>query len=506
MTDDTEGTMTLSALQRDVGGAVRSSVDPNVTGVRHDSRHVEPGDLFVAISGVTHDGARFVPEALARGAVAVASEQILDNAPTQWIVDDARLALSRAAEAVYGHPTRSLPTIGITGTNGKTTTAYLLARAISASSNNPALIGTTGFFIGDRDRAATHTTPEGDDISRFARQALADGATHLVLEVSSHGLALHRVDGVEFAVAAFTNLSRDHLDFHGTFEAYGRAKARLFTDLTPRVSVVHVDDPFGAALAEEIQGRVLRCSRKDTTADVYIERSSATRGGIEAIVRTPRGTRTLRSPMLGEHNLENLIVALGCVEALELAIEPVLEDWRVAPGSPGRLERVEHPGDVAVLVDYAHTPDALGRVLETLRRITPGRLIVVFGAGGDRDRGKRPEMGRVAARDSDLCVITSDNPRGEDPASIIDQVRAGAVGEGMPSIVAGDLEQAERGYTAIADRREAISRAIRAARDGDSVLLAGKGHEDYQIVGSERLHFDDREEARVAIASLGASG
>ncbi|MEM7135386.1 MAG: UDP-N-acetylmuramoyl-L-alanyl-D-glutamate--2,6-diaminopimelate ligase [Myxococcota bacterium] len=505
MSDDREDAMTLSALQRHAGGSVRGSVDPTITGVRHDSRTVEPGDLFVAVSGGTHDGARFVPEALTRGAVAVASEHILDDVPAQWIVDDARLALSCAAEAVYGHPTSSLATIGITGTNGKTTTAYLLARAISATGASPGVIGTTGFFVGGRDLSATHTTPEGDDISRFARRALSDGATHLVLEVSSHGLALRRVDGVEFAVAAFTNLSRDHLDFHGTFEAYGRAKARLFTDLAPRVSVIHVDDAFGAALAEEARGRVLRCSRRDATADVFVERSTVTRRGIEATVRTPRGTLTLRSPMLGDHNLENLIVALGCVEAMELAAEPVLEDWCVAPGSPGRLERIDHPRDVAVLVDYAHTPDALARVLETLRPITPGRLIVVFGAGGDRDRGKRPEMGRVAAEGSDLCVITSDNPRGEDPGSIIDEVTVGVGRGGMPFIGPDDLARTERGYTTVVDRREAISLAIGAARDGDSVLLAGKGHEDYQIVGTQRLRFDDRQEARLAIASAGES-
>ena len=414
-----------------------------------------------------------------------------------------RQGLAQAAELVYGAPTSALRTIGITGTNGKTTTAYLLKEAIEATSGKPALIGTTGLFAGGAERASAHTTPEGDDISRFARSALDSGATHLVLELSSHGLVMHRVDAIDFAVAAFTNLSRDHLDFHQSMEAYGEAKARLFTELAPDCAVVHVDDAFGAELVKRLSTPVICCSRRpETNAEVVATSWSATRTGIEAEVKTPAGIVEIQSPMLGEHNLENMLVALGCAHALCLDLQAVAKAWQTAGGSPGRLERIAHPGDVAVLVDYAHTPDALGRVLEAARSATPKRLIVVFGAGGDRDKGKRPAMGRVGAEVADICVLTSDNPRSEDPQRILDDVEAGAKAIGAPRLSPTELAEAERGYCRLVDRRDAIRAAIGAAAAGDTVLLAGKGHETAQIIGADRLHFDDREEARVAIAAV----
>ncbi|MGB5812069.1 MAG: UDP-N-acetylmuramoyl-L-alanyl-D-glutamate--2,6-diaminopimelate ligase, partial [Polyangiales bacterium] len=366
MSDDRSEGMTLAELQRSgVTGRVVGPADQRVLGVQHDSRSVKPGDLFVAVPGATHDGARFVADAIDRGAAAAVVETPCEGAPSQLVVADARLALGQVAELVYGKPTEAMPTVGITGTNGKTTTAYLLARAIEGTAGRPAVVGTTGLTVGGEEHVASHTTPEGDDISRFARQAMDGGATHLVLEVSSHGLAMRRVDALTFEVAAFTNLSRDHLDFHGSFAAYGEAKARLFKDLKPNRAVVHVDDPFGADLAIGASMPVVRCSRKDPDAEIFAASSSVTRAGIEATVVTPRGRFALKSPMLGEHNLENLLVALGCVYALDLPLGPAIAAWRDAPGSPGRLERVAHPRDVAVLVDYAHTPDALRRVLQT---------------------------------------------------------------------------------------------------------------------------------------------
>jgi UDP-N-acetylmuramoyl-L-alanyl-D-glutamate--2,6-diaminopimelate ligase len=348
-----------------------------------------------------------------------------------------------------------------------------------------------------------HTTPEGDDISRFARFALDQGATHLVLEVSSHGLAMRRVDALDFAVAAFTNLSRDHLDFHESMERYGEAKARFFTELAPKRAVIHVDDAFGAELAERVPVPVTRCSRRpESNAEIIASKWSVTRAGIRAEVDTPVGLVSVRSPMLGEHNLENILVALGCAHALGLDLKAAAAAWETASGSPGRLERIPHPRDVAVLVDYAHTTDALQRVLQTMRAVTPNRLIVVFGAGGDRDRGKRPEMGRVSIQGANLCILTSDNPRSEDPQVILDELEAGAKQAGGQRIGARDLVGARSGYCVLADRREAIRAAIGAAGSGDTVLLAGKGHETYQIIGSERTHFDDREEARAAIANL----
>jgi len=413
------------------------------------------------------------------------------------------LALGRAAELVYGAPTSALHTVGITGTNGKTTTAYLLKQAIEGVSARPALVGTTGLVAAGVERPSFHTTPEGDDISRFARQALDAGATHLVLEVSSHGLAMHRADALDFEVAAFTNLSRDHLDFHDSMERYGDAKARLFTELAPKHAVIHVDDPYGAELAARLPGPVIRCSRQlGSEAEVAATEWSVTRAGIRAAVQTPVGSVEIRSPMLGEHNLENLLLALGCAHALGLDLNAVAHAWESAAGSPGRLERIAHPHDVAVLVDYAHTPDALRRVLETMRAVTPNRLIVVFGAGGDRDKGKRSEMGRVGVQGADLCVLTSDNPRSEDPQRILDEVEVGAKQIGGTRIEPSALPDASSGYCTLLDRKEAIATAIGAAAAGDTVLLAGKGHETYQIIGTERTHFDDREEARAAIASV----
>ena len=495
--------MTLEQLQSSgVGGRITGLATQVVSGVQHDSREVTRGDLFVAVAGETHDGVSFVDDALARGAVAVMAEQQLSCDVPQITVPDARLALGQAAELVYGAPTSALHTVGITGTNGKTTTGYLLKQALEGASARPALVGTTGLAAPGWETPSLHTTPEGDDISRFARQALDDGATHLVLEVSSHGLAMHRVDALDFEVAAFTNLSRDHLDFHQSMERYGEAKVRLFNELRPRRAVIHVDDPFGAELAARVPVPVIRCSRRSgSDAEIVATRWSATRGGIRAEVRTPAGDVEICSPMLGEHNLENLLVALGCAHALGLDLKVATKAWESAAGSPGRLERIPHPQDVAVLVDYAHTPEALQRVLDTMRAVTPNRLIVVFGAGGDRDKGKRPEMGRVGAQCADLCVLTSDNPRSEDPRRILEEVEAGAKQAGSTRIEASELARATRGYCALIDRREAIATAIRAASAGDTVLLAGKGHETYQIIGTERTHFDDREEARTAIAS-----
>lgn len=497
--------MTLADLQgTGVGGRLIGSPNQRVTGVQHDSRHVVRGDLFVAVPGQTHDGARFVDDALANGAVAVLAEESIGRDIPQLIVDDARLGLGLAAELVYGSPTSRLRTVGITGTNGKTTTAYLLKRAIEEAAGEVALVGTTGLFVGAAEVPSAHTTPEGDDISRLARAALDEGATHLVLEVSSHGLAMRRVDALDMAVAAFTNLSRDHLDFHVTLEEYGEAKARLFTELRPKRAVVHIDDPFGAEIAARASMPVVRCSRRpESGAEILATEWSTTRTGIDARIQTPKGSVRLQSPMLGEHNLENLLVALGCVYALDLDIGSAVEAWRTTEGSPGRLERIAYPGDVAVLVDYAHTPDALRRVLATMRANTPGRLIVVFGAGGDRDRGKRPEMGRVAAETADLFVLTSDNPRSEDPRQILDEIEAGVRDVGTPRVESDELAAAARGYCLLVDRREAIVAAIRSARDGDTVLIAGKGHEPYQIIGTERVDFDDRKEARASIAGLG---
>ncbi len=481
--------------------------DVRVHGVRRDSREVEPGDLFAALAGTRSDGTEFVPDAVARGAVAVMAPRAIDGAGVPvFVVDDVGRALGLASEVIYGKPLSRLTGVGVTGTNGKTTCVHLLESVLAAAGSGPAVVGTGYLRAPGIDARTSFTTPFGDDLSRFARDAVAAGATHLVMEVSSHGLALHRVDAVRFEVAAFTNLTQDHLDFHTSMDEYGEAKARLFVDHAPSHSVLNVDDPFGRALAARATGNVVRVSaRGDAEAEVRAVTSASTRAGIEAEVEAHGRRFVLRSPLIGQHNLENLLVVVGCAIALGVDEASMLGALAIAKGAPGRLERVAHPGDVTILVDYAHTPDALSRVLAALRPITPGRLVALFGCGGDRDRAKRPRMGRAAAEAADVCIVTSDNPRTESPRAILDAIVPGVAGAGLPAIAAGELATAARGYVVVEDRAEAIALAMASARDGDTVLLAGKGHEDYQIVGTEKRPFDDRLEARKAILQVEAS-
>jgi UDP-N-acetylmuramoyl-L-alanyl-D-glutamate--2,6-diaminopimelate ligase len=322
------------------------------------------------------------------------------------------------------------------------------------------------------------------------------GATHLVMEVSSHALALFRADGIHFEVAAFTNLTQDHLDFHHTMEAYFEAKARLFTELRPRHAVIHVDDPRGEALARRIDRdvtRVLTVGRTNASADMRVAEWSTSRAGTRAVFAQEKRPKTIvESPLVGAHNVDNLLVAAGILRVLGASAEDIEGALSKVRGAPGRLERVEDARDVAVFVDYAHTPDALAKALEALRPITPGKLFVVFGCGGDRDRTKRPRMGEAAASRADVCVVTSDNPRTEDPRSIVEMI--------LPGVASAKETVVE------VDRRAAIHLALARARSGDTVLIAGKGHEDYQILGTTKIHFDDREEARSAIAAITKGG
>ncbi|MEO0324105.1 MAG: UDP-N-acetylmuramoyl-L-alanyl-D-glutamate--2,6-diaminopimelate ligase, partial [Myxococcota bacterium] len=403
--------------------------DAAVTGVQHDSRAVATGDLFVAVPGATVDGARFATAAQEAGAAALLAERRLPETLPQLVVGHARTALAHAAHAVYGDPLRTLSAVGITGTNGKTTTAWMLDGALRHLGTTTALLGTVSERIGERVRPARFTTPEADDLARFAREAVGAGATHLVMEVSSHGLDQRRADGGPFAVAAFTNLTQDHLDYHGTMEAYGAAKARLFTELGPGASVINVDDDFGRALAARASGTVWRVAL--TSADAELRATLEHEGpeGMRARVRTPAGEGSLHTRLVGRHNLENLLVALGVLHALDVPLADALAGLGAAPGAPGRLERVEDPAGRLVLVDYAHTPDALARALAAVRPFARGRLVVVFGCGGDRDQDKRPRMGAAAAAGADLVVVTSDNPRSEDPQAIVDAILPG-LGEG----------------------------------------------------------------------------
>lgn len=487
----TETGIALSALAHELGpvgvrlegdGAVR------VTDVRQDSRRVARGDLFVARPGASFDGARFAEDARRRGAAAILAEEsaVLPRTGLPVLrVRDVGLGLALAAEAVHGHPTERLSVVGITGTNGKTTTCALAAHAIDAAGGRAARLGTLGYAFGDDVVPESLTTPEADELSRFASRALSSGATHLAMEVSSIALVQSRVEALTFAVAAFTNLTQDHLDFHGTMQAYAEAKARLFCERSPRVAVVNVDDPFGRELGRRAAPRVERVLTvgRASDADVRPEGVTVDARGIRGSVVLPSATVTLSSRLVGGHNLENLLVALGIVEALGLDVSRAaygLSDVLV----PGRLERCDGPGDdVTVLVDYAHTPDALERVLSAVRGLRPRAIHCVFGCGGDRDPTKRPKMGRAVALGADRAIVTSDNPRSEDPMDIVRQILPGLEGTGTP-------------FEVIADREAAILRAVVDASPGDVVLIAGKGHEAYQIVGSETRAFDDRQEAR----------
>jgi UDP-N-acetylmuramoyl-L-alanyl-D-glutamate--2,6-diaminopimelate ligase len=465
-----------------------------VCGVRHDSRAVQPGELFVARKGEKFDGARFVADAVGRGATAViAARGAIDPASTDVpiaFVDDPTAALAYAASALYGHPSFSLDVVGVTGTNGKTTTTHLVRAAVDGATGHAccAILGTVGASFAGWRLDAQHTTPEPDETARAMDEMRARGATHVAMEVSSHALALGRVRALRFRVAALTNVTQDHLEFHGSMRAYAEAKARLFTDAGPAAAVINVDDPFGRELFQRIDGLLVSVSsRSGAPADIAPRRAKLDASGIETVVRTPRGEIEITSRLIGSHNLDNLLLALGIAHALELDLTSAAQALSREPAPPGRLERCDAPGDdITCLVDYAHTPDALARVLDAVRGLTGGRIWCVFGCGGDRDRTKRGPMGEAVGRRADVPVVTNDNPRTEDPKSIAEAVAAG-------------VRHAGRDVVVELDRKRAIDFAVRSASVGDIVLIAGKGHEDYQIVGAEKQPFDDRIETRRAL-------
>ena len=469
-------------LSQDAAG---SSADRNITGIAYDSRRVEPGHVFVALKGLRADGAVFAAQALERGAALVVSEQ---PAPAdlrdRWAtVTDARRALAFLATAFYRHPSSEMQVVGITGTNGKTTTAFLVASIFEAAGARSGLLGTVGSRVGEEMRDTTHTTPEAPEVQRLLREMADAGCRAAVMEVSSHALALRRVDGTTFAAGVFTNLTRDHLDFHADMESYFQAKRRLFDMLPPGApSLINVDDPRGASLATTVARPVTYALNRP--ADITTGPLSFSLEGLRFDVRTPRGTLALRSPLVGRPNVYNILAAVSTTTALGISFDAIERGIAALPGVPGRFQVVSRQSDdVTVVVDYAHTDDALKNLLETARPLTRGRLVTVFGCGGDRDRTKRPLMGAVAGRLSDLIVVTSDNPRSEDPARIIEEIQRG--------ITSDTRRDSTQRVMSILDRRAAIERAIELARAGDVVLIAGKGHEKYQVIGSQVLPFDD---------------
>jgi UDP-N-acetylmuramoyl-L-alanyl-D-glutamate--2,6-diaminopimelate ligase len=478
-----------------------------VTGIAYDSRRIAAGELFVAIPGFKQDGRRFAAAALARGAAAVVAEgadPLPDSAAGRIMVPSSREALARLADAYHGHPSRRLTVVGVTGTNGKTTTSILVEALLGAGGRPTGVIGTIQYRVGAQAETASQTTPEALELQALLARMVRAGVGGAAMEVSSHALALHRVEGIEFDVAVFTNLTQDHLDFHRTLEAYRDAKARLFALLAAgtkprRAAVVNVDDPAGAAMIAaartDARVRLLTFGLREP-AELRPRRWESGVAGIRLQVISSQGEIEITSPLVGEHNVMNLLGAIGVGLALDMEPRRIGHVLSRVATVPGRFERVEAGQPFLVVVDYAHTPDALERVLTTARKllVPGGRLGVVFGCGGDRDRTKRPIMGGIAARLADRAWVTSDNPRSESPEAILAEIETG-----IPREAAGRHES-------IADRGRAIQSAVGWAREGDVLVIAGKGHEAYQIIGGAVLAFDDREVARTALIDRGFSG
>ncbi len=482
--------MRLAELVRELDSArVIGSADIEIASLAYDSHKVETGTLFFCVPGEKVDGHEFAAAVIEAGATGLVVERELEVGVPQVVVPDARAAMAPLAARFWGDPTAELKIVGITGTNGKTTTAFLVREILEAAGVRCGLLGTVKQVVGGSEEEVERTTPEAIDLQATFRRMRDGGDEACVMEVSSHALELHRCDAIHFDVALFTNLTQDHLDFHGDMEDYFRSKRRLF-EIGPGTAIVNVDDPYGRRLAGELE--CVTFSAEGADADYVAHTVSYDAHGSRFAVRTPAGETEVRTALPGHFNVANALGALAV--AMALGVEPGVAAAALAqaPPPPGRFEPVDEGQDFAVVVDYAHTPDSLENVLRAARRLTAGRLIAVFGAGGDRDRDKRPKMGRAAAEHSDLAVVTSDNPRSEDPDAIVAEVVAG-IGEGVEREVEPD-------------RRAAIALALRSARPGDTVVIAGKGHEQGQeFEGGRKIPFDDREVAREELCKLGGA-
>lgn len=474
--------------------------DPLIRRVTLDSRRVEPGDLFLAIRGFQADGEAFVPDAIRRGASAVvaASPRPAQIEPgIGWVqVAEARRVAGPLSRECYGRPDEALALVGVTGTNGKTTVTHLVESIARAAGRRCGRIGTVGYAFDGEERPLERTTPEAPDFYRLLADMRERAIDIVAMEVSSHALALYRVEGARFAVAAFLNLSPDHLDFHRDERSYFAAKAALFTSLEgDRWAVLPADSPYGEQLAARTRARTITFGRS-ATAGVRLRDERCGLDGSSAILETPSGAVPIRTFLPGRTNLDNVAAAAACAIALGLAPESIPAGVLALEGVPGRMERIDAGQPFDLIVDYAHTSAALEGALAWVREVAPGRVLVVFGCGGERDKSKRSAMGRVAARIADGVFLTSDNPRGEDPGQILAEIA-----EGVAAVDGGSDR-----CRSVIDREEAIREALAAARAGDVVVIAGKGHETVQVVGEERRVFDDREVARAALAELGWKG
>ena len=458
---------------------LRADPDTEITAVECDSRSVEPGSLFAAIPGFTADGHKFIPKAAERGCAAVLCQTPPEIGVPYVLVEDSRLCLALAACNFYGHPSREMKIIGVTGTNGKTTTTFLVKQLLEKCLGvKVGLVGSVVNMIGDEEFHAEHTTPESNDLQRLFRSMADAGCAYCVMEVSSHSLALHRVAGTGFAAGLFTNLTQDHLDFHGTMEEYAAAKAMLFPMCEKTAG--NIDDPWFDAVMHSAPRPIYTFSAKSDRADLTARNIKLTHDQVSFCAL--EGSELVRTSlhMPGEFSVYNALAALACARMAGVPLKDAAAALPMCRGARGRVESVPTDGDYSVYIDYAVTPDAVENILRTLRGVAPGRLVMLFGCGGDRDKSKRPIMGRIASELSDYVIVTSDNPRTEDPEAIIADILPG-------------LEQGSTPYTVICDRIEAIRWAIENHREGDLILLCGKGHEDYQIIGHEKIHMDERE-------------
>ena len=499
--------MNTAVIARALNADISRDEGALVNDVTHDSRQVHKGTLFAAIRGATVDGHRFIDDVMRRGAAGIISEDDpQSDFPGTWLkVEDTRLALAKAAAVINGNPSQNLDLVGITGTNGKTTTTYLCLALAEAAGQKAAMLTTVEYRIGDKSVPAVRTTPEASDTNRFLREAVNEGCSMAVMETSSQAIDLHRCDWLRFKVAIFTNLTRDHLDYHLTMESYFDAKKKLFDGRLgekPGSSVINIDDEWGEKLADGLKAagqRIVTFSLKnmaatasgsDRSADLIANDISVSLiKGTSFRLSTTHGERQIASPLVGKPHVYNMLAATSAALELGYDLDAIQTGLEKCVGAPGRFERVPHDSNFAVVVDYAHSDDALFNVLKTARELTTGKIITVFGCGGDRDRTKRGPMGEVAGQNSDLVILTSDNPRTEDPLRIIEEIEIG-------------VKSTNCEYRIVPDRRDAILQALKRAIDNDVVLIAGKGHENYQIVGDDKFDFDDRKIALEAIQSL----
>lgn len=473
-----------------------SGEDVEIKGISHYSKDVRDGELFVALKGERHDGHSFIGEAIERGAVAFLIDHEVPEVMgrSYGVVDNTREALGLISSYFYRRPCEEITLIGVTGTNGKTTTTYLLESILKASGRSVGVIGTINYRYKDRVFKASHTTPESSELQKILREMADEGITYCVMEVSSHSIVMNRLIGCEFAGGIFTNLSQDHLDFHRDMNDYFEAKAYFFTHIVEgngsfvnSFSVINIDDPKGREIVRRLKNKVITYGRLE--GDIRPKELTLSKEGIEGSLNTPKGTLRFKSTLIGDFNLYNIMAGVGGGIALDLPSSCIEEGIKGLSNVRGRMEKVYTSMGLDVIIDYAHTPDALEKVLDALTSLKQGRIITVFGCGGDRDKGKRPLMGRISATKSDITILTSDNPRGEDPMEIIKDIKEGIDGSNSKCYIEPD-------------RRKAIKLALSLGEEGDTILIAGKGHEDYQIIKGVKHPFDDRKVVKEAIREI----